>query len=301
MPPREKSRKKEHEQPQTPGEKAIAFFRELGIVLVSVLILNSFVLASFEVPTGSMEDTVMTGDFLFVNKFIFGGSTPYSIPFTSIRVPHIRVPGFRSVERGDVIVFDWPGERDMKTKPPQTWYLKRCIGLPGDTIVISNRIVTVNGEVFQNPPDLKFQRSEPLPAGIPRGVLFPRGSVSNEDNYGPIVVPKKGMIIPLTPENFFIWEVFIIREGHNAVLSSGKVVIDGNETNEYVVERDYAFGMGDNRDDSLDSRFWGFIPMEDIIGTPMIVYWSWDPNIPIYDLVAKIKSISFNRIGKIIR
>lgn len=111
MPSKQKQSKKETEKPITLTEKTIAFFREIGIVLVAVLILNSFVLASFEVPTGSMEDTVMTGDFLFVNKFIFGGSTPYAIPLTSIRIPHFRIPGFRSVQHGDVIVFDWPGER----------------------------------------------------------------------------------------------------------------------------------------------------------------------------------------------
>lgn len=293
--------KKESEKPKTLTEKAVAFVREFGIVLISVLLLNSFVLASFEVPTGSMEDTVMTGDFLFVNKFIYGGTTPYSIPLTSIRIPHIRIPGFRSVEHGDVIVFDWPGDRDLKGKPPQTWYLKRCIGLPGDTLVISNRIVYVNGQAFQNPPNLKYLRADPLPAGIPRGGMFPRGMMSNEDNYGPIIVPKKGMKIRIDSENFYAWDVFIYREGHKAELSRGVVTIDGRETNEYVVERDYAFGMGDNRDDSLDSRFWGFIPMEDIIGTPMIVYWSWDPNIPIYQLVDKIKSTQFGRIGKIIR
>jgi signal peptidase I len=301
MPSKQKQEKKEAEKPKTFKEKTIAFFKEIGIVLGAVLVLNSFVLASFEVPTGSMEDTVMTGDFLFVNKFIFGGSTPYSIPIFNIRIPHLRIPGFRSVQRGDVIVFDWPGDRDLKEKPPQTWYLKRCIGLPGDTILVTNRIVTVNGQVFPNPPNLKYLRMDPLPAGIPRGVLFPRGSDFNEDNYGPLVVPKKGMKIELNTANFFAWDVFIYREGHQAELRSGKILIDGKETTEYIVERNYAFGMGDNRDDSLDSRFWGFIPMEDIIGTPMMVYWSWDPNIPLYQLGDKLSSIKFGRIGKIIR
>jgi signal peptidase I len=73
------------------------FIRDVVYAAVAVLIINSFVLASFEVPTGSMEDTVMPGDRLFVNKFIYGGTTPYTIPFTSIRIPHFRVPGFRSV------------------------------------------------------------------------------------------------------------------------------------------------------------------------------------------------------------
>ena len=79
----------------------------------------------------------------------------------------------------------------------------------------------------------------------------------------------------ITPANFAMWEIFIKRDGHHPVLSSdGKVIIDGKETNTYVVEKDYVFGMGDHRDNSLDSRFWGFIPRENIVGTPMFVYFS---------------------------
>ncbi len=287
--------------PQSLAQKTWAMLREFLIVVGGVLLLNSFVMASFEVPTGSMEDTVMTGDFLFVNKFIYGGTTPYTIPFTSIRLPHFRVPGFRKIERGDVIVFDWPGDRDLKTKPEiQTWYLKRCIGLPGDTLKIINKIVYVNGEVFPNPPHLKFLRSEISPAGYAEPRMFPRGASCNTDNYGPVVIPKKGMIIHLDYYNFDQWEVFIAREGHNAELRAGKIYIDGSEADSYIVQRDYVFGMGDNRDDSLDSRFWGFIPVEDVIGTPMIVYWSWDPNIEVYKLSDKLRTIDFSRVGQII-
>ena len=80
--------------------------KDIAFAFLCVLVINSFVMASFKVPSGSMEDTVKTGDQLFVNKFIYGGSTPYTIPLTSIRIPHFRVPGFRNVARGDVIVFD---------------------------------------------------------------------------------------------------------------------------------------------------------------------------------------------------
>ena len=107
------------------SRQAAAFMKEILFALIAVLLINSFVMASFEVPTPSMEKTVMVGDRVLVNKFIYGGTTPYTLPFTSIRIPHLRVPGFRSVRRGDTIVFDWPGERDRTDKPPQVFYLKR--------------------------------------------------------------------------------------------------------------------------------------------------------------------------------
>ncbi len=279
----------------------IGTFRELLFVLGCVLLINSFVMASFEVPSGSMENTVKTGDFLFVNKFIYGGTTPYAIPGTSIRIPHLRVPGLRGVERGDVIVFDWPGNRDQAAKPEQRYFLKRCMGLPGDTIRIDQRIVYVNGQAQPMPPHGKYLRLQPLPAGISNPDIFPRESNFNEDDYGPIVVPRKGLILPLSAENISAWEVFIGREGHGVSLAGNSVLIDGRPTKQYAIERDYIFAMGDNRDDSLDSRYWGFVPLEDVIGTPMMVYWSWNPNIPIYHPVDKLLSIKLGRIGTIIR
>jgi len=299
MPGKPKSRKKA-DSTQKPKSSLLSFAKELMFILLAVLVINSFVLASFEVPTGSMEDTVAIGDRVFVNKFIYGGSTPYTIPLTSIRIPHFRVPGFRSVARGDVIVFDWPGGRDEVEKPPQMWYLKRCIGLPGDTLLIKKQILYVNGNVVPNPPRAKHIRSKAFEPGLPNRNVFPIGSNYNEDNYGPMVVPRKGMKITLSAANLMGWEVFIRREGHIPKLEDGKVFIDGRETQEYVVERDYIFAMGDNRDNSLDSRFWGFAPLEDVIGTPMIVYWSWDPSIPIYHLIDKLGSINLRRIGTII-
>jgi signal peptidase I len=281
--------------------KAIKSFRELLLTFICVLAINSFVMASFEVPTGSMENTIKAGDFLFVNKFIYGGSTPYSIPLTSARIPHLRLPGFRGVERGDVIVFDWPGNRDQAGKPDQAYYLKRCIGLPGDIIRIDQRTLYVNNQKQELPLHGKYLRPQPMPAGYPNPDIFPRTSYFNEDNYGPITVPGKGSVLSLSADNFSAWEVFIRREGHSTSLINDQVFIDGRPVNRYVVERNYLFAMGDNRDNSLDSRFWGFVPIEDVIGTPMIVFWSWNPEISFSHPIDKLLSVRLGRIGSIIR
>jgi signal peptidase I len=283
------------------GQKVKAFFKEVAIILGAFLVLNNFVVASFLVPTGSMENEVMTGDLLFVNKFIYGGTSPRNIPFTNVRLPWFRVPGFRDVERGDVIVFVFPGYREEVDPEEFTFYLKRCVGLAGDTIHVRDRVLYVNGSQMPLPRNLKFNRFGIMPAGEPGDGIFPKGAPWNEDNYGPLVVPKKGMTIPLDARNLAAWEVFIKREGHQVALSDGRVLIDGVATTEYRVERDYLFGMGDNRDNSLDSRYWGFIPKENLVGTPLIVYWSWNPEIPIYSIFDKLGSVRWGRIGTLIR
>ena len=140
-----------------------------------------------------------------------------------------------------------------------------------------------------------------MPTDISNPSIFPRGAPFNEDNYGPVTVPCKGMKIALDVRSFGQWEVFIRREGHLAELRDGRIVIDGKPASEYTVERDYIFAMGDNRDISLDSRFWGFVPKEDVVGAPIVVYWAWNPNIPWYHPVDKVASINLSRIGTLIR
>jgi|WetSurMetagenome_2_1015567.scaffolds.fasta_scaffold91826_2 signal peptidase I len=287
--------------PDGSGNPAKDFLKDAVVVLVSFFFLNSFVLASFEVPTGSMENEIMTGDFLFVNKFIFGGTTPRTIPLTNIRLPWFRVPAFRHVERGDVIVFEFPGQRDEVVSPEFFFYLKRAVALAGDTVQVANRVLYVNGKPAPIPRNMKFN----FPAKAhnfadPR--IFPPGTPYNEDFWGPMAVPRKGDVIPLTAESFIRWETFIGREGHTARIErGGKFSIDGKEASSYTVEHNYIFGMGDNRDNSLDGRFWGFIPEENIVGTPMIVYWSWNPDMPFARVFDKLASIRLGRIGTLIK
>ena len=297
-------RKQKDEEPEDDRQfmsKFLAFLKEFGIVFGAFLILNNFVIASFLVPTGSMENEVMTGDLLFVNKFIYGGTSPRNIPFTNVRLPWFRIPGFRDVERGDVIVFVFPGYRDEVAPEDFTFYLKRCVALPGDTLQVIKRVLYVNGKVAPVPRNIHFSYPR-LVSGI--GVndqIFPKGAQWNEDNYGPIVIPKKGMIIHLDQASIEGWETFIRREGHAVAVRNNQVEIDGKQATEYTVQRDYLFGMGDHRDNSLDSRYWGFIPRENLVGTPLVVYWSWDTDIPIYNIFSKLASVRLGRIGTIIK
>ncbi|MGA9116195.1 MAG: signal peptidase I [Bacteroidota bacterium] len=298
------TRERQPRQDRASGKKQTAqdFGKDVLFVVGAFLLLNSFVLASFEVPTGSMENEIMAGDFLFVNKFLYGGSTPRTIPFTSIRLPWFSVPGFRGVERGDVIVFEFPGQRDEVRSPEFMFYLKRAVALSGDTVQIINRVLYVNGKRAPVPRNLKFNNPTPVPVLTPDPRTFPRGAGYNEDNWGPVVVPSRGDVVRLSPEVFEQWRVFIGREGHVARLGAGGVVtVDGRPAATYTVERNYILGLGDNRDNSLDGRFWGFIPEENIIGTPMIVYWSWNPDLSLLDVAGKLGSIRFGRIGTLIR
>jgi len=297
-------RKPKDEEPEDDRQfmaKFLAFLKEFGIVFGAFLILNNFVIASFLVPTGSMENEVMTGDLLFVNKFIYGGTSPRNIPFTNVRLPWFRVPALRDVERGDVIVFVFPGYRDELVPEDFTFYLKRCVALPGDTLQVIKRVLYVNGKVAPVPRNIHFSYPRLVSGSGVDDRLFPKGAQWNEDNYGPIVIPKKGVTIHLDQTTIEAWDTFIRREGHTLAVRNNRVEIDGKQATEYTVQRDYLFGMGDHRDNSLDSRYWGLIPKENLVGTPLVVYWSWDTDIPIYNIFSKLASVRLGRIGTIIK
>jgi signal peptidase I len=169
--------------------------------LVLTLFLRAFVIQAFRIPSESMRDTLLVGDFLFVNKFEYGPK----IPFT-----HIRLPGLRPPHRGDVIVFQFPQD-------PSKDFIKRCIATGGQTLQVVDKQVSVDGESLREPYTLHTD-----PVMRPAGFDF-------RDNYGPFTVP---------PGEFFM--------------------------------------MGDNRDNSNDSRYWGPLSLDLVRGHAMFLYWSWD-------------------------
>lgn len=289
-------RKAQRPKPKTPAEAVWSWIRSLLEALVVVMIINGLAVASFVVPTGSMEGTVRAGDFLFVNRVVFGPSTPQIIPFLNIPLPYVRLPGLRKPQRGDVIVFIFPGYRDEIEPREFQYYLKRCVAVAGDTVEIRQKRLFVNGVEQHLPPHAMVTALPPPPGDQYR--TFPRGRGYTRDNYGPVRVPKCGDTLWLSLENILEWDIFIRREGHTVAVRNGRIFLDGKPATFYVVERDYCFGLGDNRDNSEDSRYWGFIPMENVVGKPIVVYWSWDPLVPVSSFLQKVLSIRWERIGQ---
>ena len=288
-------------KPQTFKEWCISTLKSILFALTFVMLLHGLLVASFIVPTGSMEDTVMTGDFLLANK-LFGPSTPQIIPFVNIPLPYFMLPPIKEPHKGDVIVFVFPGNRDEVKSTEFTYYLKRCVGEPGDTLEVKNNILYVNGTKQPIAPRAKYKIdriSNPLEAQM----TFPISKNWTTTNYGPIVIPKKGDTIYINNKiDYYDWKIFIEREGHSTNWF-GWLEIDGNITDTYIVEENYYFGMGDNRDNSADSRFWGFIPRKHILGSPIVCWLSWD----MYDeigqernILEKFANIRFDRMFRII-
>lgn len=201
------------------------YFESLVITVILALFGTTFIVQAFKIPTPSMEDNLLVGDHLLVNKFVFGA--PGSI--------FDRVLPFKEIKRGDVIVFKYP--KDL-TKH----YVKRAIGLPGDRIRIADKQVFVNDVAINEP--YKVHKA-------------PQGSYSDpfRDFFPP--KPHPGRVYRGADEDPYWYE-------------------DYTKNGEIVVPPDQYFAMGDNRDNSADSRYWGFVKRELIVGKALIIYWSYE-------------------------
>ncbi|NTV06228.1 MAG: signal peptidase I [Chlorobiaceae bacterium] len=257
------------------------WFEALIIAAIFATVLRVFIVESYRIPTGSMENTLLAGDFLFVNKYVYGPK----LPFTDIRLP-----GVKKVDRGDIIVFKFPKDRSLN-------YIKRCVAVSGDTLEIHDKQLSINRKPVALPEHAQFI-GQLEPAGAGDYMIFPQFSNFNKDNYGPIRIPRKGDVIRLTAATFPLYSSLIADEGHTVSLQGREVFVDGSLVQEYTVQENYCFAMGDNRDNSLDSRFWGFLPEKDLVGQPLIVYWSWDPDLSLLtDPFGKLASIRWSRPG----
>ncbi len=187
----------------------------LGTVVIAIFVIT-FVVQAFQIPSPSMENTLLVGDYLLVNKLVYGGRG----------LANLFMP-YRRIRRGDIVVFHYP-------VTPAQHFVKRVIGVPGDRVRLVNKQVFVNGNSLME-PYAHFTR----PANDAFRDDFPQLDVAPGE----------------TPE----WW-----------LTLRKLVDDG----QLIVPEGYYFVMGDNRDDSYDSRYWGFVPRENIIGQPLLIYWS---------------------------
>jgi signal peptidase I len=280
--------------------------REYGqlvlVTLLFALFLKFFVIEAYRIPTGSMENTLLPGDFVLVNKFLYGANTPRYIPFSHFRIPSFQFPGIASPRRGDVVVFEFPYTHATEDEDAKVNYVKRLTALPGDTLQIVNKEVRVNGKPITFPDLGRHDRSLLYPKGFHDYRIFPPGSDFNEDNYGPIIIPGEGSEVTLSKETVGLFAPLIAHEGHILYTDdSVHYFIDGVPTSTFTVGKDYYFMMGDNRDNSLDSRFWGFVPSDLIIGKAFVIYWSWDESLAGGSVIDRFGSTRWNRIGTVIR
>ncbi len=331
-------RKKQNEDHQRAKHWAREWLDAFIFAAIAAIILRMFFFGAYRIPTPSMEQTLLTGDFLLVSKMAYGARTPMtvSIPFTDVYVPGMdlpwtRLPGFMDVERNDIIVFNYP--IDTGPVSAKTNYIKRAVGMPGDELEIRDKRVHVNGQVedgFEtlmqhyrvvsrerirlSPSKVRDAGARIVQSGgnnnyiinmteetarqmegwnevdsvepfvLPedykqferRNFNFSRG-FSNHDNIPAFRVPYKGKEVELSSDNWHLYQDIVERYERNSVQKDGdEFIINGEVTNQYVVQMDYYFTMGDNRDDSEDSRYWGFVPENHLIGKASIIYFSWD-------------------------
>ena len=299
---KEQPKEKKNPVMKTSKQKFWEFWKNLLFAAVAAFLIKTFFIETSRVPTGSMEKTIWVGDFLFVNKFIYGASSPRNIPFTNIKLPYFQMPAIREPKRGDIVVFEFPGSKDELVPTDIINYVKRCIAIPGDTIEIVDKVVFVNGKEAPRAAQIQYLNNYVTPKGIADPGIFPKGSDFNPDNYGPLVIPKKGDVIKLTLDNIEQWRTIIDREfGMRVVTVNGdKIMIECKPVNSYTLKQDSFFMMGDNRDDSLDSRFWGFVRRDKVVGEALMIYWSWDPSIPFSDFFNLLSTVRLGRIAKLV-
>jgi signal peptidase I len=222
--------------PVTGWRKVLDYVRSIGLALLLALVIRQFIIQAFRIPTGSMERTLLVGDFLFVNKFLYGAKTPERIRFLGATLvkglPVLKLPALRQPRQGDIIVFQFPEDLDLD-------YIKRCVAVAGDTVEVRDGVLYVNGEIYESNfaerdgdhscvPDWQDPEGCPKPRTYhdPARLRF---SSDRNRNFGPVVVPE------------------------------GKI-----------------FMMGDNRFNSLDSRYWGPLDVDLVKGKALFIYWSWD-------------------------
>ena len=260
------------------SKKLLKFFKILFLVAFIALIIKAFAIDAFRIPSTSMENTLQPGDFILANKFAYNISTPREIPIANLHLPQHKFFDVGKPEINDIVIFEFPRGFESDPLKGGSKYVKRIVAGPHDTLRITDGIIYVNGvsvilpETFKAPKFLNEEDS------IQNEIIYPPGAEWNRISYGPIIIPAKGDTIKIAPENFERWQsVIVMDHGERSLLSEGTLVtLDGRAIFEYILTQDHYFVIGDNFEESMDSRHFGFITDNMIIGKAMFIYWSYN-------------------------
>mgnify|MGYP001105030440 CR=1 FL=1 len=400
----------------------------ITFAIIAATIVHTYFMQPFTIPTSSLEKTLLVGDYLFVSKFHYGARVPSSViaapmvhdslPIVNTasylkkpQLPYLRLPGIQKIKRNEIVCFNWPadslktmwgdnsGEFTYKPVDKKTNYVKRCVGIAGDTLELRNGFVYINGKKNKLPDRAKLQfyykvysskglstrtvlkyakkeflrkflvtfnsqdefdtyrnmyrlerikenkfyvttdhkginkelikafksnikevnlrvrnlnLTEELAKKIAKDenidsiikvinsaddAIFPnvKGYGWSQDNMGPIYIPKAGATIALNSETLPFYEQIIKNyEGNDLQVIDHNIFINGEKANSYTFKQDYYWLMGDNRHNSLDARYWGFVPFDHVLGKPVMIWFSWDADAPSFG--EKIKSIRWDRM-----
>jgi len=260
------------------SKKLLKFFKILFLVAFIALIIKALAIDAFRIPSTSMENTLQPGDFILANKFAYNISTPREIPIANLHLPQHKFFDVGKPEINDIVIFEFPRGFESDPLKGGSKYVKRIVAGPHDTLRITDGIIYVNGvsvilpETFKAPKFLNEEDS------IQNETIYPPGAEWNRISYGPIIIPAKGDTIKIAPENFERWQsVIVMDHGERSLLSEGTLVtLDGRAIFEYILTQDHYFVIGDNFEESMDSRHFGFITDNMIIGKAMFIYWSYN-------------------------
>ncbi|MGY5351221.1 signal peptidase I [Wenyingzhuangia sp. IMCC45533] len=354
-----------------PPNKTGEWVSSIVFAIAAATFVHTYIMQPFTIPTSSLEKSLLIGDYLFVSKFHYGAKTPISpialpmvhdsIPGTGIRsyvkgveLPYFRLPGLQKIKRNEIVVFNWPsdslalmwgdnsGKFTYKPIDKKTNYVKRCVGIAGDTLEIRNGYVYINGKKTVLPDRAKTQfhylvetkkpftpdeivhgygvnpdeasyrgdnngaynyvinldkehallmQKDSKVISIKRNIdakgnyepeIFPHDPqyAWSQDNFGPIYIPKKGDVLELNKKSLPFYKRIISEYENNAfeIKDNGDIYINEEKTNKYTVKQDYFWMMGDNRQRSLDARYWGYTPFDHVVGKPVFIWMSLDQN-----------------------
>ncbi len=344
-----------------PRTAAGEWVSSIAFAIIAATLVHTYFMQPYTIPTSSLEKSLLIGDFLFVSKFHYGARVPMTtiaapmvhdtLPIIKTKsylnqpqLPYLRIPGFQKIKQNDIVVFSWPVDTveyffqktTKKIRKPidkKSNYVKRCVGIAGDSLEIINGYVYINGKKNTLPDRAKLQfyydvntGGKPISANILRNRYHVREGASlqdgnyilnlasddakllknnptvksltrkfspkgekenvfpnvkslnwNKDNFGPIYIPKKGKAVDLNKESLPFYKQIIVEYEKNSLQVNGdEILINGKSVTDYTFQQDYYWMMGDNRHNSEDSRYWGFVPFDHVVGKPVFIWMSWN-------------------------